>query len=92
VTIDVSGVQTTDELHALRARALEFPDFYGRNWSAFWDAITGLVELPKEIVIVGLGELRARLPEDHECLTSRLREAHETYPTILERLVLEDGG
>ncbi|MFE9574497.1 barstar family protein [Streptomyces sp. NPDC006692] len=27
-------------------REFDFPYFYGRNWDAFWDAVTGLVEIP----------------------------------------------
>jgi hypothetical protein len=43
VTLDVSTIQDSMELHSLLKKELELPDFYGMNWDAFWDAITGLV-------------------------------------------------
>jgi len=46
VEINLNSVQNSEELHDLLKKKLDFPDFYGMNWNAFWDAITGLVELP----------------------------------------------
>ena len=46
VVIDVGDVATAGELHHVLMTALGFPGFYGRNWNAFWDAITALVEMP----------------------------------------------
>jgi RNAse (barnase) inhibitor barstar len=48
-TIDVGAVRSERELHALLKRELGFPDFYGMNWDALWDSITGLVEVPGEL-------------------------------------------
>ena len=49
VEIDLTSVATAKELHVELARALGFPRWYGRNWDAFWDAITGLVEMPRTL-------------------------------------------
>ncbi|MET8693939.1 barstar family protein [Streptomyces bauhiniae] len=46
ITIDVSGLSDERALHRVLRRELGFPDFYGNNWAAFWDAITGLVRIP----------------------------------------------
>ncbi|MFK1128324.1 barstar family protein [Pseudomonas aeruginosa] len=53
VTIDLGGVQGKEELHECLAQALEFPDWYGRNWDAFWDSITGLVDMPEVLEFQG---------------------------------------
>ena len=53
VIIDVTNVNTSNELQSIIKNKLDFPEFYGMNWDAFWDAITGLVELPKRLVIKG---------------------------------------
>jgi len=44
LTIELIGVCSSRALHKRVMTALRFPDFYGHNWDAFWDAITGLVE------------------------------------------------
>jgi ribonuclease inhibitor len=64
VEIDPSGVKTSEELQSLLARSLDFPGWYGCNWDAFWDAITGLAAMPQRLRLVGWAGLAARLPED----------------------------
>ncbi len=63
VQVDVGSVETLGELHAVLREALGFPAFYGMNWDAFWDAVTGLVEMPHTLVFTGWTELDRRLPE-----------------------------
>ncbi|MET9663204.1 barstar family protein [Streptomyces sp. NPDC006510] len=53
VTIDVASVANEDELHRLLQRELGIPDFYGRNWDAFWDAVSGLVLIPEHARFAG---------------------------------------
>ncbi|MCD0485629.1 barstar family protein [Streptacidiphilus sp. ASG 303] len=62
LTIDVSSVTDERELHAVLAQTLHFPDFYGSNWDAFWDAITGLVEIPDHVRLTGWKHLSDRIP------------------------------
>ncbi|MFC4323264.1 barstar family protein [Litchfieldia salsa] len=73
LTIDVSSIKTSKELHLLLKESLELPDFYGENWNAFWDAITGLIDLPMNIQFIGWSNLEEKLPSDAntliECLT-----------------------
>ncbi|WP_419465912.1 barstar family protein [Bacillus spongiae] len=64
VIIDVSNIKTSKELHLTLKESLEFPNFYGENWDAFWDSITGLVELPEKIEFVGWRILEINLPKD----------------------------
>ncbi|MGE1042627.1 barstar family protein [Bacillus wiedmannii] len=47
-------MKTTKELHKLLKERLGFPDFYGENWDAFWDAISGLIELPTTVQFIGM--------------------------------------
>ncbi|WP_405554065.1 barstar family protein [Streptomyces sp. NBC_01171] len=48
IALEVSGLPDERALHLLLQRELGFPDFYGKNWGAFWDAITGLVWIPDQ--------------------------------------------
>ncbi|WP_268800413.1 barstar family protein [Pseudomonas huanghezhanensis] len=38
---------SAEELHCVLRGALGFPGWQGCNWDAFWDAITGLIEMPR---------------------------------------------
>lgn len=73
--IDLSAVRTAEELHRLLQRELGFPDFYGRNWNAFWDAITGLVDLPHELTFTGWPAFSTALPAE----ARRLRTLLDDY-------------
>lgn len=48
VEIDLRAITSAEELHSLLMESLNFPGWYGANWDAFWDAITGLVEMQGE--------------------------------------------
>jgi ribonuclease inhibitor len=77
VKIDLSNVMTSKELHNLLKNCLDFPSYYGRNWAAFWDAITGLVELPLQIEFVGWSSLENNLPIDAKNLKELLNDYNE---------------
>lgn len=81
VVLDVSNVKSEAELHRILKEKLDFPDFYGMNWSAFWDAITGLVELPETLIFEGWESLRISLPTDSEILKQKLDKRNEMFPS-----------
>lgn len=62
-------------MHAAFASALGFPDFYGCNLDAFHDAITGLVVMPRTLVLRGWQQLRQRLPRDAAIVHDLLQAA-----------------
>jgi ribonuclease inhibitor len=80
VVIDLSAVSSREDLHAALANALDFPDFYGRNWAAFWDAITGLVAMPRRLVLKGRPRFAADLPGEAGALQSRLEDMSRQFP------------
>jgi len=80
VEIDLTTVSAPGELHAVLSQALGFPDFYGRNWAAFWDAITGLVLMPRRLRLVGWSQFAARLPEESRHLRECLDDAIAQFP------------
>ena len=82
VEIDLSAVATAHDLHRAMAQSLGFPDFYGCNWAAFWDAITGLVEMPHCLRLVVWSGLVVRLPEDAKHHQSCLNDAIAEYPKL----------
>ncbi len=77
ITLDLTGCKYLGELHQRIKKAFDFPDFYGENWSAFWDllwnecdanriVILGLQTLPEEFGwhIDKMQEILHRLKED----------------------------
>ncbi len=53
-TIDFTNVQHYFDMHFVIKQALNFPDYYGCNWDAFWDCLTDMVGRPVHIEIIGL--------------------------------------
>ncbi|MEU9921493.1 barstar family protein [Streptomyces griseoluteus] len=79
ITIDVSGVSDEGALHLLLKQKLGFPDFYGMNWNAFWDAITGLVSVPAHVRFLGWDQLAAGVPRGAAMLRRALDACQATY-------------
>ena len=86
IEVNLSEVTTTGELHMELSRALNFPDFYGQNWDAFWDSITGLVEMPQQLRFYGWQKLVGRLPNEarilQQCFEDMVREYPEWAPEV----------
>ena len=82
VKIDLSEVTSSDELHSILKDELGFPGWYDCNWDAFWDAITGLVEMPEHLQISGWNMLSRRLPKDARLMQECLTEMKVEYPEL----------
>ena len=50
------------------------PDFYGMNWDAYWDAITGLIALPDELRINGWHIYKSIQKDDAELFEKIMKE------------------
>ncbi|MET9845649.1 barstar family protein [Streptomyces ossamyceticus] len=79
ITIDVSEVTDERALHLLLMRELGFPGFYGLNWDAFWDTITGLVRIPEHVRFHGWEHLAAGVPRGAAMLRRALDNYQATY-------------
>jgi RNAse (barnase) inhibitor barstar len=86
VTIDLSDINTARQLHATLAAALAFPAFYGMNWDAFRDAITGLVEMPQQLELRDWQAFATRLPADAALLRRCLERAQREMPDSAARV------
>ncbi|WP_371316783.1 barstar family protein [Pseudomonas gingeri] len=80
VEIDLSEVTSSSELHSILSEALGFPGWYGGNWDAFWDAITGLVPMPAQLKISGWGRFSRRLPGDARLMQKCFADMKAEYP------------
>lgn len=52
--VDFTNVNYYLDMHGVIWRALDFPDYYGCNWDAFWDCLTDMYGAPIHIEIIGL--------------------------------------
>ena len=82
MTIDLSEINSPRHLHASLAAALAFPSIYGMNWDAFWDAITGLVDMPQQLELRGWPAFATRLPADAAMLQNILARMAQDMPAL----------
>lgn len=57
--IDFTAVENYRQIHTVIKEALNFPDYYGCNWSAFWDCLTDM-EMPINIEVLGMANIERR--------------------------------
>ncbi len=86
VALDLSDVANIDHLHRLLFNALAFPAWYGKNWDAFWDAITGLVEMPEQLQLVGWDTFEKRFPNDARIMKRCLDDLSEQLPALATKV------
>ena len=85
-TLDLHGITTKAELHALFKKQLHFPDWYGPSWDAFFDCIVAVVPMPDELRLVNWQCFAAASPPDMAIL--RRIETDYTHEVPGRRLVL----
>ena len=73
-TIDFTNVKYYLEMHGVIWKALNFPDYYGCNWSAFWDCLTDMYGDPIHIEILGLDVIEQKFDDAAEKMISILKK------------------
>jgi RNAse (barnase) inhibitor barstar len=86
VVLDISGVASISHLHQLLSDALAFPGWYGNNWDAFWDAITGLVDMPEHLHFLGWNAFEKLFPKDAQMMKTCLDDMSKQFPAMAARV------
>ena len=73
-TVDFSKVKYYIEIHEVLKRELDFPDYYGQNWDAFWDCLTDMAGQTVRIEIVGLEVIKQKFSGEEKILLETLKE------------------
>lgn len=72
--LDFTNVQYYGEVHQIIKDALDFPDYYGENWDAFWDCLTDIVGRPIHIQIHGLKIFQNKFPTGCKTMLETLED------------------
>lgn len=74
VTLDLTGIYDEETLHEYLSKMLSFPEYYGRNFDAFWDCIRDDEQstMPKTLNVIGLSALASHLPQEAKLLKQSL--------------------
>ena len=51
MTVNLTGINTKAAFHHTMKSQLNFPNWYGEDWDAFWDILIAMVELPDCVVL-----------------------------------------
>lgn len=79
-TVDFSNVTYYSEVHYTIKSALEFPDYYGCNWDAFWDCLTDMYGEKLHIKIIGLEVVKRKFDDTADQFIDILKEfKHNKY-------------
>ena len=50
IELDLTGCKHLDEVHDRIRVAFDFPEWYGKNWSAFWDLLWSECDADKVVI------------------------------------------
>ena len=73
-TIDFTKVEYYLEMHFAIRDALDWPDYYGCNWDAFWDCLTDMVGRKIHIEILGLEVIERKFGKEAQTMIDILKE------------------
>jgi RNAse (barnase) inhibitor barstar len=94
--VSIATRNVRDKLAFLRltAQALEFPDYFGQNWDAFYDCLADLEQRqPQGLLLVfeDLSGLARAAPEEFDAAVDALRDAVEYWNERERRLIVLIG-
>ena len=72
--IDLRDIEYYMEFHPIIKHALDFPDYYGCNWSAFWDCLTDMFNMKVHIEILGLDIVERKFGDTAQKFISILKK------------------
>ena len=72
--VDFTNVKYYLEMHEVIKKSLDFPDYYGRNWSAFWDCLSDMYGTSIHIEIIGIEVIERKFGEYAKKLIDTFKE------------------
>ena len=88
VTLDFTNCKYLGVMHQIIKEAFHFPDWYGENWSAFWDMGYDYIRENTHIIIKGTKTMPNDFEESIQIMLEILQRIHdESSETITFELV-----
>jgi len=72
--IDLGEIVSIKDFHDTVSERLYFPEFYGNNWDAFWDSISGIVEMPKNLTLTNWEKFEKTFKKDSKILKKIIKD------------------
>ena len=88
LTVDLSGVKTTEQLHEELKNAFELPEYYGGNLDALHDCLTDIAMKATEadpitVTFAGYKKAKRALGSDFHNFRNVLNDVSEEYPDFV---------
>ncbi len=81
LTLDLHDCPDIAEMHRRIQEAFAFPDYYGKNWNAFWDLIRGTRDNTL-VEILGVSTLPAALRGELDQLVACLEDNRQEMQAL----------
>ena len=80
-TFNRNEFEWAEEFYEIIQKRMNLPDWFGKNADALWDMLTGHIETPCEITLIGFGEEKNKYNAYEIGLIKKvLNRAEEKYP------------
>ena len=94
--VDFTNVKYYLEMHEVIKKSLDFPDYYGCNWSAFWDCLSDMYGTSIHIEIIGIEVIERKFGNAAEKMIGILKKFKRDWDRFLPGrvridIVREDG-
>ena len=85
--LDFASCSTVGELYLVIKKEMDLPEWFGNNLSAFWDGLTGMIEVPAVIVFYKRTKNRELLGYVEKLIAVARRAEKENYLgiTVIEK-------
>lgn len=85
--LDFSKCTSVGEIYSVIKKEMELPEWFGNNLSAFWDGLTGIIEVPAVIIFYKHTKNKALLDYIEKLIAIAHRAEKEDYLgiTVLEK-------
>ena len=88
ITLDLTGCKYLGEIHQRIKKAFDFPDFYGENWSAFWDLLRSECAADK-VIVLGEKAVSEELRPSVKMIYKILKEFQEHHAKYGDQVEIE---
>lgn len=80
-----------EDYYKIIKQKMELPDWFGNNADALWDMLTGFIETPCEIILVGFNKTENAY---NECVINKINkcftDATKQYPDKFKLIIVDE--